>query len=110
MKKLLWLSQIILLCCYPLHAILIINGSQQDINLKIGSDCVNVHHMPSQHIPKKSYASMNTLMASPKLCILTQVTQDNENKILITELPNTPDARLEIIEHDSTIFIEYYPH
>ena len=110
MKKSLWLSQITLLCCYPLQAILIINDSQQNINLKIGEDCVSVHHMPAQQIAKKSYVDMNTRMTSPKLCILTQVTQDNENKILITQVLNTPDTFLKIIEHDSTISIEHYPH
>ena len=109
MKKLPWLKPIMILC-YPLHAILIINNSQQDINLKIGGDCVSVHHMPSQKVPKQSYANLNRLMPSPTLCILTQVTQDNENKVLITELPNTHDAYLEIIEHDNTICIEHYPH
>ncbi len=94
---------------YLSHGLFILNSSDQQIYLKIGSDCVSVHQMTAQALPKKQYLEFHGLSKHPELCIITQFTQDNENKIIVTRTANIRSAFIEVAEEQGVISVEGYP-
>lgn len=88
-----------------------INDTQQKINFKIGPNCVDIHHMPTATIAKKSTITTYYPNEKQTLCVLAQVTQDNEAKVLITEFPNIPSVVLKVVEDQHGIIsLLRFPH